>query len=292
MRSGSGAVNTVYTYDSWGKLVSVTNASGTALASTNLGVQNSIRYRGYVYDTETGLYYLQSRYYDPETGRFLNADDVDFIGASGTVLSNNAFAYCENNPTNGFDPLGTVSAKDFLDVFKKCVDAIGDIIDYISDTYNKDLKALKSSIKLLSKKQRRTKKNIEALIAQCDSASDKLGKLGRFITAATFIYIISSTIKYPSEYPNLLITFLIEKILDLIIAGVTEIVKHLPRTLPGVGYLASVIGSIVAELVMSAYFTENRIKKITQTFIPYFKKISGKISAKKILTTGFKSIYS
>ncbi len=106
LRSGSGAVNTVYTYDSWGKIISITNASGTALASTNLGVQNSIRYRGYVYDTETGLYYLKSRYYDPETGRFLNADDVDFIGASGTVLSYNAFAYCENNAIGNADYSG------------------------------------------------------------------------------------------------------------------------------------------------------------------------------------------
>ncbi len=106
LRSGSGAVNTVYTYDSWGKLISVTNASGTELASTNLGVQNSIRYRGYVYDTETGLYYLQSRYYDPEIGRFLNADDVDFIGASETVLSFNAFAFCENNSVNDSDTTG------------------------------------------------------------------------------------------------------------------------------------------------------------------------------------------
>ena len=88
------------------RLISVTNASGTELASTNLGVQNSIRYRGYVYDTETGLYYLQSRYYDPETGRFLNADDVDYIGYSGEQLSYNAFAYCENNPIDLVDHNG------------------------------------------------------------------------------------------------------------------------------------------------------------------------------------------
>lgn len=50
-----------------------------------------------MYDNETGLYYLQSRYYDPETGRLLNADDVDYIGYSGEQLSYNAFAYCENN---------------------------------------------------------------------------------------------------------------------------------------------------------------------------------------------------
>lgn len=274
-----------YRYDPWGKVLDEENL-------TAIGALNPFRYRSYYYDSDIKMYYLQSRYYDAEVGRFINCDDVNYIGVTGSEVSYNPFAYCENNPTNGFDPLGTVSAKDFLDVFKKCVDAIRDIIDYISDTYNKDLKALKSSIKLLSKKQRRTKKNIEALIAQCDSASNKLGKLGRFITAATFIYIISSTIKYPSEYPKLLTTFLIEKILDLFVYGTTEIVKHLPRTIPGVGYLTGVICSIVAELVMSAYFTENRINKITQTFIPYFKKISGKISAKKILTTGFKSIYS
>ena len=59
-----------------------------------------------MYDNETGLYYLQSRYYDPETGRFLNSDDVDYIGYSGEVLSYNAFAYCENEPVNCEDPLG------------------------------------------------------------------------------------------------------------------------------------------------------------------------------------------
>ena len=61
---------------------------------------NLFRYRGYVYDTDTGLYYLQSRYYDPKTGRFINADDTAFISSSGTVLSCNIFVYCENNSIN------------------------------------------------------------------------------------------------------------------------------------------------------------------------------------------------
>jgi len=61
-----------YTYDIWGILVSTT---GT-WAST-VGVENPYRYRGYRYDTETGLYYLQSRYYNPEWGRFINADSTD-----------------------------------------------------------------------------------------------------------------------------------------------------------------------------------------------------------------------
>ena len=103
---GNGDIRTVYIYDSWGKLISVTDGEGNALGANKLGSLNSIRYRGYVYDSETGLYYLQSRYYDPETGRFLNADDVDYIGISGTVISFNSFAYCGNNPIMYVDPTG------------------------------------------------------------------------------------------------------------------------------------------------------------------------------------------
>ena len=65
------------------------------MAST-LGVQNPFRYRSYVYDNETGLYYLQSRYYDPQLGRFINADA--FASTGQGLLGNNMFAYCQNNP--------------------------------------------------------------------------------------------------------------------------------------------------------------------------------------------------
>ena len=91
-------------------MIAVTNASGTPLASDSFAYQISLKYRGYVYDNETGLYYLQSRYYDPETGRFLNADDVGFIGYSGEQLSYNAFAYCENNAVNRYDDSGYLTS--------------------------------------------------------------------------------------------------------------------------------------------------------------------------------------
>ena len=59
-----------------------------------------------MYDEDTTLYYLQTRYYDPTTGRFINADDTAYIGATGTVLSASIFTYCENNPVNKVDPNG------------------------------------------------------------------------------------------------------------------------------------------------------------------------------------------
>ena len=78
-----------YVYNAWGDILS---QSEDELASIN-----PLRYRGYVYDEDTTLYYLQTRYYDPTTGRFINADDTAYIGATGTVLSANIFTYCENN---------------------------------------------------------------------------------------------------------------------------------------------------------------------------------------------------
>ena len=67
--------------------------------------ENPLRYRGYVYDVETGLYYLQSRYYNPALGRFINADGV-FSDVGGDIRGYNLFAYCMNNPVNMFDPTG------------------------------------------------------------------------------------------------------------------------------------------------------------------------------------------
>lgn len=95
----NGQLVVQYAYDVWGKPLSVTGA----LAST-IGQINPIRYRGYYYDNETGFYYLQSRYYDPETGRFINADSQ--LNAKDGILGYNLFAYCNNNPIMYSDPSG------------------------------------------------------------------------------------------------------------------------------------------------------------------------------------------
>ena len=97
--NSSRSVVASYTYDPWGKIIS---SSGT------LADINPLRYRGYYYDTETGFYYLQSRYYDPAIGRFINADSYASTDATG-LLSTNMFAYCENDPVNKSDPDGEVA---------------------------------------------------------------------------------------------------------------------------------------------------------------------------------------
>ena len=98
--NSSRSVVASYTYDPWGKIIS---SSGT------LADINPLRYRGYYYDSETGFYYLQSRYYDPEIGRFINADSYASTDATG-LLSTNMFAYCENDPVNNYDDSGRFCA--------------------------------------------------------------------------------------------------------------------------------------------------------------------------------------
>ena len=100
----SGTKVAQYVYDMWGKLVGVYDGAGRAVTDPeHIALRNPFRYRGYMYDEESGLYYLQSRYYDPVTGRFVNADDA--LRTSMTIGSN-LLAYCGNNPINYSDPNG------------------------------------------------------------------------------------------------------------------------------------------------------------------------------------------
>ena len=90
-----------YTYDAWGNLLSVSSAQSD---DPTIAAQNPLRYRGYYCDTETGFYYLQSRYYDPIIRRFLNADSYGSTGQG--FLGYNMFAYCNNGPISSADPSG------------------------------------------------------------------------------------------------------------------------------------------------------------------------------------------
>lgn len=92
---GSNTTVAEYSYDAWGNILSATGS---------LANVNPLRYRGYYYDTETGFYYLQSRYYDPIVKRFINADTYASTGQG--FLGYNMFAYCGNCPVNNADPKG------------------------------------------------------------------------------------------------------------------------------------------------------------------------------------------
>jgi RHS repeat-associated protein len=91
-----------YQYDSWGKPVGMTDAT-----ADGVGSKNPFRYKEYCWDEETGFYYVASRYYDPETCRFISADDISLVSASPMELTDkNLYAYCDNNPVMRVDEDG------------------------------------------------------------------------------------------------------------------------------------------------------------------------------------------
>ncbi len=95
-----------YEYDSWGKLISIKDNNGNIITNTShIGYINPFRYRSYYYDNETKLYYLNSRYYNPEWGRFINADR--FISTDTGIIGFNMYAYCNNEPISRKDYSGS-----------------------------------------------------------------------------------------------------------------------------------------------------------------------------------------
>ena len=100
---GKGKLYGEYGYTAWGKCRIKTNING-------IGEINPFRYRGYYYDEEISLYYLNARYYDPEIGRFISADRIEYLSPE-SINGLNLYAYCGNNPVMNVDPSGTFSWK-------------------------------------------------------------------------------------------------------------------------------------------------------------------------------------
>ena len=109
----NGEIVVKYTYDAWGNHKVLDSNGVENTQATFVGNINPYRYRGYYYDSETGLYFLKTRYYDPMVGRFISMDDVAYIDPE-TIGGLNLFAYCNNNPVMNVDPSGHSSVLGFL----------------------------------------------------------------------------------------------------------------------------------------------------------------------------------
>ena len=125
-----------YIYDAWGNCTVQTYGT-----DARIGEVNPFRYRGYYYDSDIGLYYLKSRYYDAKVGRFINADGIEYLGANGDLAAYNLFAYCSDSPTNYTDSTGNTidfsAALDWID--KEIIQPLFSILDdLVTDLKNYD----------------------------------------------------------------------------------------------------------------------------------------------------------
>jgi len=127
--NASGNIIAQYEYTPYGAILAITDANGNDISAnaTHIANINPIRYRGYYYDIETGFYYLQSRYYDPGVGRFINADA--FVSTGQGFVGNNMFAYCGNNPIRRVDEYGTWFLEDAWEWTKE------NILEPIADVF-------------------------------------------------------------------------------------------------------------------------------------------------------------
>lgn len=97
-----------YTYDSWGNIISIKDSNGLDITEENhIALKNPFRYRSYYYDSDTKLYYLNSRYYNPKWGRFINADGI--INAECRMNGYNLYTYVLNNPIKYADKSGKLA---------------------------------------------------------------------------------------------------------------------------------------------------------------------------------------
>ncbi|MCM1286352.1 MAG: polymorphic toxin-type HINT domain-containing protein [Acetobacter sp.] len=135
----NGIIVGYYEYDAWGAVT---------LADSDIANLNPIRYRGYYYDTETGYYYLQSRYYDASICRFINADIIEMAQVSkNTINGANIFAYCDNNPINNSDPDGCLKIPNWV----KIAIGVGGIVAAVIATIASGGAALPALISVLKK---------------------------------------------------------------------------------------------------------------------------------------------
>ena len=138
-------------YGAWGNY-SVHDADGKKNTSASfIGHINPLRYRGYYYDAETGFYYVSSRYYDPEIGRWINADNA-IAGVGGDIRGYNLFAYCMNDPVNMSDHTGhwpqwiKNAASAVVNAVKKAVTVVANTVKSAVSSASNILKASSNSL--------------------------------------------------------------------------------------------------------------------------------------------------
>ena len=152
IRDTDGNLVVQYLYNAWGKVLKVVDADGNTVTS-GVGYENPLRYRGYYYDWESGFYYLNSRYYDPEIGRFISPDS--YVSTGQGLIGYNMYAYCGNNPVLFADYNGRSSSS-----------ALAKVIAVTLRLAAPYLKALQNKIREKVMENRKTSKACEDFIKE------------------------------------------------------------------------------------------------------------------------------
>ena len=197
----AGTIVANYEYDAWGKVLNVYTVNEDNAEQIEVANANPLRYRGYYYDTETGYYYLQSRYYDASICRFINADIFEIASITKNIVAGtNLFSYCNNNPINYIDPNGTfrISVGWATVLLNAVILAISVICTYFAK-----VKSLKFLAKISSKFKKIFKQTVKKISQWISKNLARIIKKCFKVTIAT--YRINKAANQISWFINLLI---------------------------------------------------------------------------------------
>ena len=257
-----------YNYDAWGNHEVAAPDGGTIAGSTHIGNLNPFRYRSYYYDTETGLYFLQTRYYDPEVGRFLNRDSVQYA-APEAINGLNLYAYCLNNPVEYVDPNGS-DWQYFLTTIERALIGIADFGNFLVRYPDKFTISWKQFHKYNPKISFRQFGRDNVIARQKTiKLGQVLNKIGFALSVATLLFDIGDS--WAQNYNSGKLSWISDSVVDTIYlstrfaigAGITTLVSSLIPipflgTLVGIG--VSMLVDVFIQFMFEATDTLNQIK--------------------------------
>ena len=244
----------------------MTDGSGNDVSGNagHIANRNPLRYRGYYYDTDTGHNFLQSRYYDPEIGRFINADDPGLIASlsQSTVMGTNLFVYCDSNPVNDLDPSGHLSLKS----------ALAKISQFLKKVVSKFTSYLKTLIKF-NKKKRTLSINTTLIATAIDAAIAAVVNWLIYRTVKLGIKLLLQSKKIRSSFINGTFNFFLKnKVGKLVLRTIVYIGLIVAGKKGAAGKIAD---GLMKGFLSNIAFSKSRILQKASSLISAFSSVGG-----------------
>ena len=249
--NNQGALYAEYSYDAWGKCTIKSNVN-------NIAAINPFRYRGYYLDDETGLYYLNARYYDPEISRFISPDSTDYLDTE-SINGLNLYAYCGNNPINRNDPNGS-DWQSFLTAIERVLTGIsefGYLLIKNPNTFNVPWKQYHKRHPNVS--QRQYLRENFAAIEGTKRLGKVLNKVGFALSVAVLLFDIGD--KWSQNYKSGSSAWVSDSVVDTVYLGIRFAIgvgiTSLISTLIPIPFLGTLVGigvSMAVDVVIQFIF--------------------------------------
>ena len=254
-----------YSYDAWGTCTSaITNTELTC--GDDIATINPFRYRCYYFDDEIGLYYLQSRYYDANVGRFVNGDTPVFLGIENKILECNLFIYCKNNCVNLNDEFGYGAIESLVNALSSALGVIDDILNLIKISYHKEKVSLETSVILLTKKQQRHLNDIKDLYKDIDKICKYLKWIGYALSFIVLVTTLTTVYTTGASIDRFIVDCVADIIINFVVQGAGILFNKIAKVIPYIGFLIGIIGGWLLQYALSKLFDSKKVKRVKNKF--------------------------